>query len=93
MFQTLNPKHLRSLQRPGDDYKATHNVVVEKRDTLFGGQVCSSIYLSILSFCLEARCALPCPSICPSDCLGHQGVHSWRARGRGKAPVGVTGRV
>lgn len=27
------------MERPGDDYKRTHNVVLGKRDTLFGGQV------------------------------------------------------
>ena len=27
------------MERPGDDYKATHNVTLAARDTLFGGQV------------------------------------------------------
>lgn len=27
------------MERPGDDFKATHNVTVAPRDTLFGGQI------------------------------------------------------
>lgn len=27
------------MERPGDDFKETHNVTVAPRDTLFGGQV------------------------------------------------------
>ena len=30
------------MEVPGDDYKRTHNVVLAKRDTLFGGQVSPS---------------------------------------------------
>jgi hypothetical protein len=27
------------MERPGDDFKATHNVTVAPRDTLFGGLI------------------------------------------------------
>lgn len=27
------------MERPGDDFKATHNVTIAERDTTFGGQI------------------------------------------------------
>lgn len=27
------------MERPGDDFKATHNITIAERDTTFGGQI------------------------------------------------------
>lgn len=41
------------MERPKDDYKESHNLVIKPRDTIFGGQVGSC---STAQYCLCGTC-------------------------------------
>jgi hypothetical protein len=73
------------MERPKDDYKESHNLVIKPRDSIFGGQVKQYEAITVPALCLAVGdaaldvCGILCHQpLAPAGCCCESILWSWR---------------